>query len=63
MMTILDHIYVPIILLFLLGLSLYICYALIIAGFSILLCIWKMFVDLVTLKSLRQTLRGFRWSR
>jgi hypothetical protein len=60
MTTILDQIYVPILILLLTGLFLFICYALVVTGFSILLFLWKMLIDMLTLKSLRQTLRAFK---
>lgn len=60
MMTILDQIYAPILLLLLGGLFLYIVYSFIVVGLSVLLFIWKMAVDMITLKSLRQTLRAFK---
>lgn len=60
MMTILDQIYAPILLLLIGGLFLYIAYSFIVVGFGIFLFIWKMVLDMVTLKSLRQTLRAFR---
>jgi len=59
-MTILDQIYAPILLLLIGGLFLYIAYSFIVVGFGVFLFIWRMVVDMVTLKSLRQTLRAFR---
>jgi len=60
MMTILDQIYLPMILLLIGGVFLYICYSLTVVGLGVLLFIWRMIVDMVTLKSLRQTLRAFK---